>query len=77
MSAAVPAQQPVYEPSAEQLAAEARDRRTMLGALAGIPLSADEHRVLAWLSIWDDDKSATIAELIRRAREAGPIGSLR
>ena len=44
----------------------------LLDALTGVSLSGDERRILRWLAGWETSTVDTFAEVIRKAREAGP-----
>jgi len=55
-----------------------RPRLAMLtDALAGVPVTADEGRAVAWLCQSDTDTVGRLAALIRRVRAAEPAGMVR
>jgi hypothetical protein len=48
-------------------------RRILAEVLAGVELGAWDERVVDWLAGWDASTVLTIASLIGRAREGGPL----
>jgi hypothetical protein len=51
----------------------AQQRQILAQVLSGVELGAWDERIVAWVAGWDASTVLTIASLIARARQGGPL----